>query len=256
MKALPLLLLVLPMLVQAAPEETITARHAEELGWHWYNPQDEEQDPPPAMASPERLHNLSPSAQKKMLQQATREALDTAILYPTAENFKRFMTFQNYWTDQATAFTQSSKEARLKYPELDYNLVKSHYNGTAAAQQTVIKERQNTVAREVAERFGLFFFYRGNNPVDALMASVIKAFCAERGISLMAVTVDGKISEHLPQSRVDSGQAEHMNVKFFPATLLVDPRSKHWQPLAYGFMSHDDLDSQMVSVLTHFTADY
>ncbi|EEJ7181853.1 type-F conjugative transfer system pilin assembly protein TraF, partial [Salmonella enterica subsp. enterica] len=26
--------------------------------------------------------------------------------------------------------------------------------------------------------------------------------------------------------------------------------------LAWGFMSHDDLDRQMVSVLTHFAPDY
>ena len=36
----------------------------------------------------------------------------------------------------------------------------------------------------------------------------------------------------------------------------VDPKTHQWQPLAWGFMSHDDLDRQMVSVLTHFAPDY
>ncbi|EDP9653784.1 type-F conjugative transfer system pilin assembly protein TraF, partial [Salmonella enterica subsp. enterica serovar Minnesota] len=39
-------------------------------------------------------------------------------------------------------------------------------------------------------------------------------------------------------------------------TFLVDPKTHQWQPLAWGFMSHDDLDRQMVSVLTHFAPDY
>ena len=108
----------------------------------------------------------------------------------------------------------------------------------------------------MAQRYGLFFFYRGNNAVDNLMAGVIRAFCEERGISLMAVSVDGKLSDQLPQSRPDSGQAEKMRVTHFPATFLVDPKTHQWQPLAWGFMSHDDLDRQMVSVLTHFAPDY
>ncbi|XEI20699.1 conjugal transfer protein TraF (plasmid) [Escherichia coli] len=72
----------------------------------------------------------------------------------------------------------------------------------------------------------------------------------------MAVSVDGKLSDQLPQSRPDSGQAEKMRVTHFPATFLVDPKTHQWQPLAWGFMSHDDLDRQMVSVLTHFAPDY
>ena len=40
------------------------------------------------------------------------------------------------------------------------------------------------------------------------------------------------------------------------ATFLVDPKTHQWQPLAWGFMSHDDLDRQMVNVLTHFKPDY
>ncbi len=72
----------------------------------------------------------------------------------------------------------------------------------------------------------------------------------------MAVSVDGKISDQLPQSRPDSGQAEQMRVTHFPATFLVDPKTHQWQPLAWGFMSHDDLDHQMVSVLTHFAPSY
>ncbi len=39
----------------------------------------------------EHLASITPSEQKKVLQLATREALDTAILYLSAENFRRFM---------------------------------------------------------------------------------------------------------------------------------------------------------------------
>ncbi|EIT1647628.1 type-F conjugative transfer system pilin assembly protein TraF [Salmonella enterica] len=258
MKRLASLMLLLSATLHASPDEVLTSNYAREEGWQWYNPNAGEQEPEPASAlSPqERLASMSPSEQKKVLQQATREALDTAILYPSAENFRRFMMLQNFWTDRATDFTQTSKLARLKYPELDYNLKRSHYNGSVAARLTEEKKVQSAVISQVAQRYGLFFFYRGSNAVDNLMAGVIRTFCEDRGITLMAVSVDGKISDQLPQSRSDSGQAEQMRVTHFPATFLVDPKTHQWQPLAWGFMSHDDLDNQMVSVLTQFRATY
>ncbi|EAT2607607.1 type-F conjugative transfer system pilin assembly protein TraF [Salmonella enterica] len=258
MKRLAGLMLLLSATLHAAPFEVLTPNYAREEGWQWYNPNagEEEPVPVPPPTPQERLAGMTPTEQKKVLQQATREALDTAILYPSPENFRRFMTLQNFWTDRATDFTQTSKLARLKYPELDYNVKRSHYNGSVEARLTEEKKVQSAVIRQVAQRYGLFFFYRGNNAVDNLMAGVIRAFCEDRGITLMAVSVDGKISDQLPQSRPDSGQAEQMRVTHFPATFLVDPKTHQWQPLAWGFMSHDDLDNQMVSVLTQFRATY
>lgn len=258
MKRLAVLMMLCPVTLHAAPHEVLTSNYAREEGWQWYNPNAQEEDPVPAPppTRQEQLASMTPSEQKKVLQQATREALDTAILYPSAENFRRFMTLQNFWTDRATDFTQTSKLARLKYPELDYNVKRSHYNGSVEARLTEEKKVQSAVISQVAQRYGLFFFYRGNNAVDHLMAGVIRAFCEDRGITLMAVSVDGKISDQLPQSRPDSGQAEQMRVTHFPATFLVDPKTHQWQPLAWGFMSHDDLDNQMVSVLTRFTPNY
>ncbi len=60
----------------------------------------------------------------------------------------------------------------------------------------------------------------------------------------MAVIVDGKLSDQLPQSRPDSGQAEKMRVTHFPATLSVDPKTHTVATPCLGFMSHDDLDSR------------
>lgn len=181
------LALMMAVSLHAAPEDVLAPEYAREEGWQWYNPNTEETEPEPAVPTlRERLASMTPSEQKKVLQQATREALDTAILYPSAENFRRFMTLQNFWTDRATDFTQTAKLARLKYPELDYNVKRSHYNGTVEARLTEEKKVQSAVISQVAQRYGLFFFYRGNNAVDNLMVGVIRAFCEDRGISLMA----------------------------------------------------------------------
>lgn len=82
---------------------------------------------------------------------------------------------------------------------------RSHYNGSVEARLSEEKKVQSAVISQVAQRYGLFFFYRGNNAVDNLMSNgVIRAFCEDRGITLMAISVDGKISDQLPQSRPDA----------------------------------------------------
>lgn len=258
------LLMVLAGLVmvtgaQASPDAVISPRYAQEEGWHWYkDPPDigDDDESPPEMAPAPPSVQMTASEQKVLLQKATQEALDAAILYPSPENYRRYAVMKEYWVKQATDFTQSGKKALLQFPELNYNLIRSHYNGTAPAQQSLKKEKEMAAVSHVASRYGVMFFYRGGNPVDSLMAGVIKSYCDERGISVTGVSVDGTLSDKLPGSLVDHGQAENMNVHFFPATFLVDPKHRQWQPLAWGFMTHDDLDRQVVNVLTDFKPDY
>ncbi|MDO3417623.1 conjugal transfer protein TraF [Citrobacter freundii] len=107
----------------------------------------------------------------------------------------------------------------------------------------------------MAQRYGLFFFYRGQQCRRQPDGRGDPGLLRRAGDhASWPISVDGKISDQLPQSRPDSGQAEKMRVTHFPATFLVDPKTHQWQPLAWGFMSHDDLDHQMVSVLTQFRA--
>lgn len=240
----------------ASRDRDMNPRYALEDGWHWYkDPADADDELPPVPAQPAPAP-MTASEQKALLQKETQEALDTAILYPSPENYRRYAVMKEYWVNQATGFTQSGKKALLQYPELNYNLVRSHYNGSSAAQQAMTKEKETLAVNHVAARYGVMFFYRGENPVDSLMAGVIKTYCEERGIAVTGVSVDGKLSDQLPHSYVNRGQAEAMNVKFFPATFLVDPKTRQWQPLAWGFMAHDDLDRQVVNVLTDFKPDY
>ncbi|WP_159282623.1 type-F conjugative transfer system pilin assembly protein TraF [Rahnella variigena] len=224
------------------------------VGWHWYNePQEEEL---PETVTPSAAPALTPSEQKAQLQQATKEALDTAILYPTPQNFKRYMTLQNFWTGKAGEFSQSAKQAMLMYPELDYNLKFSHYNGTVPAQLQADQAKAKDAIAALTADHGLFFFYRGKEPRDNLLASVVKDFCAGNGISLIAISVDGSVSPTLPQSRIDTGQAKKMGIRYFPALFLVNPRDESYQPVAYGFITPDDLSKQFLNVATGFKPNF
>ncbi|MGX9400676.1 conjugal transfer protein TraF, partial [Pantoea dispersa] len=115
-------------------------------GWHWYNEPKKKPDPPapkpqPAPQVPD-FSRLSPSEQADVLKGYTKEALNNAILHPSAENTATFLRWQKFWTDRASMFSQSFAVAQLDHPDLDYNLEHPHYNSTAPLQQARDQEEQ------------------------------------------------------------------------------------------------------------------
>ncbi|MGK6294540.1 conjugal transfer protein TraF [Klebsiella pneumoniae] len=56
--------------------------------------------------------------------------------------------------------------------------------------------------------------------------------------------------------KTDQGQAEQLGVKFFPAMMLVNPKSGQVKPLSYGFISQDDLAKQFLYVSSDFKPNF
>ena len=227
-----------------------------DAGWQWYNetrrtPEDDKSSSTqPQQASPDIMEKLA------TLQQATKRAMYEAILYPGVENFTRYFRLQNYWTQQAGLFSMSAKKAMLENPELDYNLQYSHYNGTVKNQLAADYAEQRQAISTLAQHYGVMFFYRGREAIDGQLVQVIKNFRETYGLSVIPVSVDGVINPMLPDSRTDQGQAEQLGVKFFPAMMLVNPKSGQVKPLSYGFISQDDLAKQFLYVSSDFKPNF
>ncbi|HFP6864319.1 TPA: conjugal transfer protein TraF, partial [Escherichia coli] len=88
--------------------------------------------------------------------------------------------------------------------------------------------------------------------LDGELAKVVQRFSDEYNVALIPVSMDGARSEALPQTRPDSGQAQRLGVTHLPALFLVEPGAERYQPLAYGFMTQDDLMKRFLSVATDF----
>lgn len=224
------------------------------VGWHWYNEPQPDEDRPDDDAVP--LSALPPTVQMTLLKKLTQDRLNRAILSPSPQHAADYLRLQSYLVSLSGQFTQSAKKALLLYPDLDYNLEHSRYNSTASLQQTAARQAQTAAIHALGQRYGLFLFYRGNNPVDSQMAASVGQFAQQYGLSLIPVSMDGARSGALPQTRQDSGQASRMGVNQFPALMLVEPSSEHYQPLAYGFMTQDDLARRFLDVATDFKPQY
>ncbi|OIN32457.1 type-F conjugative transfer system pilin assembly protein TraF [Salmonella enterica subsp. enterica serovar Sarajane] len=230
--------------------------YGKDAGWQWYN----EPAKSPAQETtekPAQVRQETDIMQKlATLQAATKRALYEAILYPGTENFVKYFRLQNYWTQQAGLFTMSAKKAMLAHPEMDYNLQYSHYNGTVRNQLAADQAEQRSAISQLAERYGIMFFYRGQDPIDGQLAQVINGFRATYGLSVIPVSVDGVINPMLPDTRPDGGQAQRLGVKYFPAMMLVDPKQGSVRPLSYGFITQDDLAKQFLNVSEDFKPNF
>lgn len=100
-------------------------------------------------------------------------------------------------------FSQSFAAAQLSHPDLDYNLEYPHYNSMAPFMQTRDQQTRQSAVEQLAQQYGLFYFYRGSDPIDVQMAGVVADFAKTNGISLIPVSVDGQVAASLPQSRPD-----------------------------------------------------
>lgn len=222
------------------------------VGWHWYNEPVTMEEEEPVREPTVALASLSPSMQMKVLQRITADRLNNAILYPTVENFTAFMKMQNFWTAQAGRFSSVAAKSLLAHPELDYNLKYSHYNSTVPLQLKADQTLQEAALRELTAKYGLFYFYRGNNALDAQMAKVVSQVAQQYGVALVAVSMDGVRTPELPDTRPDSGQARQLGVTHLPALFLVEPGAEDYKPLSYGFMTQDDLMKRFLNVARDF----
>ena len=227
------------------------------VGWHWYNqPLTKKQRVPDKMPNSVLLRKLPPLQQVRVLHWYALNALAEAVLHPSVDHNRAYLHWQQFFTAQAGKFSQMMEATLLEHPALDYNLKYSHYNNAAPVMLGALQKAENKVILQDASTSGLFFFYRGHQPLDVAMAPVIKQFAQSYHFTLITIAVDGKTISLFPHSYPDEGQSKTMGVKAFPALFLVNPKTHHYQPVAYGFISRDDLARQFLAIATRFKEEF
>jgi conjugal transfer pilus assembly protein TraF len=119
-----------------------------------------------------------------------------------------------------------------------------------------MNQDQQKALQALAAQNGILFFYRGGNPMDELMCKVMQQFVSIYHIALIPVTVDGQVSAAFPKSRQDEGQSNKLGIAYFPAIILVNPSTGAIQPVAYGFLSQDELLKRFLLIAHHFKPTY
>jgi len=222
------------------------------VGWHWYNEVLLQKADDEARDEKDNKKEVSAVAQMAQLRQAVEEAKAKAVLYPTVANLRAYIVLQNFVTNQASLFTQAWKKALLVYPELDYSILHPTQNSAQHILYAQTSNKENEAIAAFGKKYGLFFFYRGKEPLDQELAKTIDGFSRQNRIALIPISMDGKPIELFSNSQINQGQAEQLGIKHFPALILVEPKSKQVVPLHYGFISESELRRRFLQVATNF----
>lgn len=224
------------------------AVYADAIGWHWYN---EIQPLKKKEKLNQKKHETAVEEMAKFRAEV-EEAKAQAILYPSEENVSTYIALQKIVTERAANFTRMWQKVLLDYPSLNYAISNPTENN---AQHVVYAEHSKREKEAIAffrEKYGLFFFYRGNDPLDQELSPTIANFGKENGIAVQAVSMDGKILPIFANTSIDTGQAKKLSIQYFPALILVDPKNHKVKPLNYGFIAGDELRRRFLQVATDF----
>lgn len=232
--------------------QTIYPYPDESKGFHWYN------DPMEIEENKKNTNNpitITKENAEKVIEKLNKELNKSkalAILVPTTKNIAEYRKYQDLMTELSSKFASQWKKTLLEYPELDYNLRYSHYNNVASITSKQDQKYRFSAISNLTQKYGLFFFYRGENELDQHFAGVVSQFSITYQIPIVAISIDKKISPYFPLTRSNKGIVEKLNIKYFPTILLVDPKNKQIKPLSYGFMSLTDLEKRFLDVATNF----
>ncbi len=213
-------------------------------GWHWYR-ETEENSPNSEKAI------LDPIQKMADLQEQVKQSLDLAILNPTVDNVRNYITLQNQLGERAQHFSEVWKTVLLNYPELDFSLQHPTNNMAKQIDLDQTHQQEDVAIRRLAQHSGLFFFYRSTCPYCQKFAPIVKDFSERYHLSVVPITTDGVSLPDFPHSHRDQGQAARLKVTMEPALFTVDPESHRIIPVSYGLLSEDELRQRLLEIAQH-----
>ncbi|WP_454784004.1 type-F conjugative transfer system pilin assembly protein TraF [Legionella sp. WA2024007413] len=225
------------------------------VGFLWYSIEKEQKKSKQPSSRGKAFNQLSFTERDAVLRFYTMEALHKARHTKKVEDMRVFLRLQDYWLKESTHFKQLFQQTMLVYPEYDYTVTHPTSNLGAKITDEVREAQRVEVINNLAKSHGLLFFYRGKSPYDMKQIPILVDFCHRFHLTLMPISIDGTISSQLPHSKIDSGQANHLGVHYFPAVILVNPKSNKTEPVAYGLTTQDVLMERFVQVATQFQGE-
>lgn len=233
-----IVLVVLLILSFSLYADDFYRRHT--TGWHWYDDPVEEEN--------EENITSDPSEQMNTVRAIIKRALDKAVIQPTHENVKDYISLQNQLMANSGKFSQTWKEILLDQPELDYSLVHPTNNMARQIESDQENLKEEVAIRALAKQSGLFFFYHSTCPYCQKFSPILKNFAERYNITVIPITTDGISLPEFPNSFIDKGQKETFHVTVEPSLFAVNPYTKQAYPVSYGLMSETDLKKRILMI--------
>mgnify|MGYP001247379924 FL=1 len=191
------------------------------------------------------LPNL-PAAWLKILLTAKKEA---ALDKQTEDTLLTYIRVHKEVFNRSQRFTDMWALVMWTHPENDY----ASTNPASGAGHDIYaaskKDTEDEFLASMREKVGLFFFFTSTCPYCQKQSQLLKVFSDTYGISIKAVTQDGRGLPEFPQAVVDNGMGEQLGVNKVPVMFLAIPEEQFIVPIGAGLITLDDLRQRVLSIL-------
>ena len=248
-------------------------------GWFFYKdppavPEEEDEEEDESHPRPESLKQLpekiwtEPEKYKEMLKTLPIDGLDLSRLpsifirelvtakkeaamdRPTVESVKTYIVVQQEAYDRSAKFTDSYQLAMYVNPELNYETKHPSSEFGHRLEAQLKQQGEDHTLRQASQYAGLFFFFTSTCPYCLDQSKIMKLFQDQYGISVFAVSIDGKGLPEYPRPQVDNGMVERLGVHMTPMVYLAIPEEKFLTPIGAGLMTLSDLRERVLVVLS------
>lgn len=221
-------------------------------GWAFYcDPELEAEEEvveatPPAPSPPAPAATPQTATEQMMAFRAHVDELKhRAVLAPTEENVRAYITVQKQMIDQAGHFTDQWQRVIFGSPELS---VTDDFPMSAAGigvYQDQMKAVRDETFREVATTSGIIFIFDDDSRCGMCRAQgeILTQMQDWYDVSVLAVARDGGANASFPHAVIDQGQLRDFGLADYPAPTmaLVTPDTGEIAVMGTGLLTADEI---------------
>lgn len=220
-------------------------------GWHFYEipPPEPEPEPEPVVPPGGAGEGAAPPLSTAWIRENLPRIRDQAIDNPTRENVETFALLQRLSMDMAERFA-GVMQVVSQDPAIDEYARSPITALQRAAADEVQSQASTAVMNKIAQKTGLWYFYRSDCPYCAAQDPVLKRFSETSGLEVLPISLDGLPlpSGLFPNYVNDSGQAAELRVTSTPTLVLAHPETNKLYTVGAGLKTRPELTERIVQI--------
>ncbi|MGR5406503.1 type-F conjugative transfer system pilin assembly protein TraF [Vibrio mediterranei] len=225
-------------------------------GWRWYNTPNQPKTPPieKLQIPPNTVTRvMSATEQMDWFHEVYEEVKNDATINSHDEDKYLALMQLHHFIDKKTSQTgMTFKKLLLKHPDLSYTKDRPVEQAARGTYHQLEREKKVHAVHQMKEAgWGFFFVYDSNDTMSQTLAPSMQQFADTYQIELLGISEDGTFIDTIRQNRRNDGKVV---VPSMPALILVNPTTSEFKPLAYGFISQNDLLGRFYNVATDYQA--
>lgn len=183
------------------------------------------------------------------------QLLCLAIVSPTEENIKKYITEQNKWIASAETFAKKWEHLLLDFPELGEGFTNPITTAGIDIRKQSEEQEKKLLIDTLKENHALLLFAQGGEPFSEEAAKILNHFALVTDWEVQVVSLNNLPLQGFKEVIPSQGKAEKLGIYKTPSFFLFN-RSGQMTPVGVGVISVSDLiDNIHTQVKRHLLED-